>query len=262
MKIIINKEVLKMEYNEVLESIIMRHTHKFIYGSKESRESYFKKLDETYKFSSDTCMPVGVYINDSGLEICRNELCDKENVEFFNSRYFEINVMYHIIDKLIKELSKSKIQSLQEDILRPFNYCAKPRFATLEELRNELLKVKKSYIEEYNCYLKTGITTDFIDNLRIFIILLEQVLRNLKNIVPNIDYISLFLDKNDSYSIIYTQIINFYIGARSNGIFNINVICDSPNDWPTLIDINGNIIQRSHDFESIDMNKYALIRKK
>lgn len=251
-----------MEYNQILESIIMRPTHKFIYGSKENRSAYFKQLDETYKFSSDACLPVGVYINNSGLEICRNKLCDKEKIEFFNSRYFEINVMYHIIDKLIKELFDSSLQRLQEDILRPFNYCTKPRFTTLEELRCELLKIRKIYTEEYNHYLKTGITTNFIDNLRIFIILIEQVLRNLKSLIPTIDYISLYLDKSDNYSLIYMQIINFYIGARSNGILNINVGCDSPGDWPTLIDINGNIIQNTHDFESIDMEKYALIRKK
>ena len=251
-----------MEYNKVLESIVMRPTHKFIYGKKENRESYFKKLDETYKFNSDTCMPVGVYINDTGLEICRNKLCTKENVEFFNSRYFEINVMYYIIDKLIKELPINVLENLQEEILRPFNYCAKLKFTSLEELRCELLKIRQNYIEEYHHYLKTGITTNFVDNLRIFIVLIEQIIRNLKSVVPNLDYISLFLDKGDNYNFIYMQIINFYIGARSNGFFNVNVVCDSPNDWPILVDINGNNIQRTHDFESIDMEKYVLIRKK
>ena len=251
-----------MEYNQVLEDIIMRPTHKFVYGSTEERSAYLKKLAAIYRFDSNDLAPVGVYIDDKGLEVCENKACDKDKIEFFNSRYFEINTMYHILDKLLKELPQDILRNITKDILRPFNYTAKNSFSSLEELRDELLKVKQIYLKEYKHYIETGNLNNFLDELRIFMVLIDLTLDDLKRVMLNLDYISLFIDKEHEYSTIYTQVINFYIGARSNGTLNINIGCNNPSEWPTLIDLNGNRVQYIHDFDIVHMKDFALVRKK
>ncbi len=251
-----------MEYNQVLEDIIMRPTHKFVYGSMEERSKYLKKLAAIYRFDSDELAPVGVYIDDKGLEACKNKACDKDKIEFFNSRYFEINTMYYILDKLIKELPKDILKNITKDILRPFNYTAKNSFFSLEELRDELLKVKQIYLKEYKHYIETGNLNNFLDELRIFMVLIDLTLDDLKRVMPNLAYISLFINKEYEYSTIYTQVINFYIGARSNGTLNINIGCNNPSEWPNLVDLNRNHIQYIHDFDIVHMKDFALIRKK
>lgn len=262
MRIIINREVLKMEYNQVLEDIIMRPTHKFVYGSEEERSKYLKKLAAIYCFNSKEKAPVGVYIDDEVLEICKNKDCDKNKIEFFNSRYFEINTMYHILDKLIKELPEDILKNIAKDILIPFNDTARNSFSSLEELRDELLKVKQIYLKEYKRYIETGKLNYFIDELRVFMIFIDLTLDNLKRVMPNLDYISLLINKGHEYSTIYTQVINFYIGARSNGTLNINIGCNNSSEWPTLIDLNGNYVQCIHDFDIVQMEDYILERKK
>ena len=249
-----------MKYNQVLEDIIMRPTHKFVYGSLEERSEYFKNLAAIYCFDSKEKAPVGVYIDDEGLETCKNKDCDKNKIEFFNSRYFEINTMYHILDKLIKELPKDILKKIVKDVLRPFNYTVKNTFSSLEELRDELLKVKKIYLKEYKHYIETGKLNDFIDELRVFMILIDLTLDNLKRVIPNLSYMSLLIKKEHDYSSIYTQVINFYIGARSNGTLNINIGCSNPSEWPTLIDLNGNCIQYIHDYDAVNMNDFILKR--
>ena len=251
-----------MKYNQVLEDIIMRPTHKFVYGSLEERSEYFKNLAAIYCFDNKEKAPVGVYIDDEGLETCRNKDCDKNKIEFFNSRYFEINTMYHILDKLIKELPKDILKKIAKDVLRPFNYTVKNSFSSLEELRDELLKVKQIYLKEYKHYIETGNLNNFLDELRIFMVLIDLTLDDLKRVMLNLDYISLFIDKEHEYSTIYTQVINFYIGARSNGTLNISIGCNNPSEWPTLIDLNGNRVQYIHDFDIVHMKDFALVRKK
>ncbi len=251
-----------MEYSKVLEDAIMRPRHKFIYGSLEERGLYLRKLADIYHFNSSEKTPVGIYISEPGLETCENKNCDEDKIKFFNSRYFEINIMYHILNKLINELSEEIKRKYAQDILKPFNYANNHPFYSLEELRDELLKARGIYLKEYKYYKETGNLNDFRKELRIHMVLIDLVLSNLKRITPNLDYISLFINKESDYSIIYMQIINFYINARSNGILNINVGCNNLSEWKTLIDLNGNCIQSIHDFDQVNMEDYILKRKK
>lgn len=252
-----------MKYNDVLKDIIMRPNHKFICGDRSDKNEYLKKLAQEFSFNNNLKSPVGVYINDTGLAKCTNASCDKVTLTSFNERYLEMVLAYEIIDKLTHELPQEAIEKVSLEILRHFNYGNKEnKFSTLEELKQELLKTKNIYLEEYEHYIRTGQLNDFMNKLRIFMVLLEPMIRSMKNILPNLDCIHAFIDKNSKYSITYTQTINFYIGARSNGFLNINIGCDNFQDWETYYDINGNLIQAIHDFDYVDMREYKLVRKR
>lgn len=250
-----------MEYNKILDDIIMRPRHKFIYGSDLERSTHLKSLMKEYSFKADTLAPVAVYMTEH-LEKCENKLCDMDKVVFFNERYFEITVMIHILDHLLREMPNKLKQELESNILRVFNCSIKMPLTSLEELKIELERSKQIYFEEYHHYIKSGQLNNFINDLRISIVLLETVIRNIKNSLPSLEYISLMINQIESYSKIYMQVINFYINARSNGILNINVGCNDFSEWETLIDLNGNNIQYGHDFIDVNMEDYVLKRKK
>lgn len=250
-----------MEYNKILDDIIMRPRHKFIYGSDLERSTHLKSLTKEYSFKADTLAPVAVYMTEH-LEKCENKLCDMDKVVFFNKSYFEITAMKHILDHLLKEMPAELKQKLESNMLRIFNYGAKRPIISLEELIGELEMSRQIYFEEYHHYIKTGQLNNFIDGLRIDIVVLEMAIRNIKNSLPSLEYISLMIDQIESYSTVYMQVINFYINARSNGILNINVGCKDFSEWETLIDLNGNNVQYGHDFIDVNIEDYILKRKK
>lgn len=252
-----------MEYSNNLKEILMRSNHKFIYGESEEREKYLEALAKEYSFQSTVVKPVGIYIKDSGLEECHNKKCDVITISVFNSRYFEMVVAYEIINKLRNELPPKELEQKETEILRFFNMMvSKNKFKSLEEVSQELLKTKEIYMEEYYHYIKSGVNPNIMNRLRIMMIMLDSMIRTLKNIVPTIKRINLFIDKDSDYSTIYTRVINFYINARSNHDLSINVGCENFQDWVSFRDINGNIIQAMHDYQDVDMRDFALVRKK
>lgn len=252
-----------MEYHNNLKEILMRSNHKFIYGESEEREKYLKALAGEYCFQSEEIKPVGIYIKDSGLEPCHNKNCDIVATTAFNNRYFEILVAYEIINKLIEELPPNELEQKETEILSFFNMMvSRNKFKTLEELKQELLKTKEIYLEEYSNYIKTSEDPNILNRLRIMMIMLDCMIRRLKSIVPTIKRINLFIDKDSDYSEAYTRVINFYINARSNSDLSINVGCNNWKDWPSYLDINGNFIQMPHDYQDIDMQDFALKREK
>ncbi|MGN1379804.1 MAG: hypothetical protein ACI4XR_05415 [Bacilli bacterium] len=244
----------------LIEDIVMRPNHKFIYCEQTLRSKYLKYLTNKYSYTKDIVRPEAVYIQDNGLKTCQNEKCDVSVLSSFNSRYFEFTLIYAIIDKLCKELSEEDLLKVTPEILRPINCNSSYIFKSLDELKIELLKTKKIYQNEYDYYISTGQMNDFINDLKIFMIIVDIVIQKIKCVLPNIDNFQIFIDKICDYSFIYTEVINFYIGARSNSYLNINIGCNNIKDWKTSYDINGNIIQSIHDYDYVDLNK--LMRKK
>lgn len=252
-----------MEYHNNLKEILMRSNHKFIYGESLEREKYLVSLTREYSFKSGEVKPVGIYIKDPGLEECHNKSCDYITVSSFNSRYFEMVVAYEILNKLMNELPPNELEQIESKILSFFNINAlKNKFNSLEELSHELLKAKEIYREEYHHYIITSEDPDFLNRLRIMMVMLDFMIRRLKSVVPTIKRINLFIDKDSDYSSIYTRVINFYINARSNSDLSINVGCENFQDWANYYDINGNIIQAIHDYQDVNMSDFALERKK
>lgn len=252
-----------MEYSNNLKEVLMRSNHKFIYGDALEREKYLKSLASEFSFQSEEVKPVSIYIKEPGLEACHNKACDIITVSSFNSRYFEMLVAYEIINKLMNELPPNELELKETEILSFFNMMvSRNKFKSLEEVRQELLKNKEIYIEEYSRYIITGKDPKFLNDLRIMMVMLDFMIRRLKSIVPTIKRINLFIDKNGNYSEIYARVINFYINARSNSDLSINVGCDNYQDWPIYKDINGNFVQAMHDYQDVDMRDFALVRKK
>lgn len=252
-----------MEYSTNLKEVLMRSNHKFIYGESLEREKYLKALAKEFPFQSAEVKPVGIYIKDSGLEECHNKNCDYIAVSSFNSRYFEMVVAYEIINKLMNEMPPNELEKIGNELLSFFNInTMNGKFKSLEELRQELLKTKEIYMEEYHHYIITGEAHDFLNRLRIMMVMLDFMIIKLKFYIPTIKRINLFIDKDSDYSAIYTRVINFYINARSNCDLSINVGCENFQDWVSFRDINGNIIQAMHDYQDVDMRDFALVRKK
>jgi hypothetical protein len=249
-----------MIYQEYLKEEIMGSRHAFIYGEKNERKACFESLAKEYSFDSLVKRPVGIYINDTGLADCNNLDCDAYIINIINSNYFEILVSLEIIDKLIKEV-KSK-EEVEDSILKFFNlFAMQNKLKSLTSLRDELLNTKMTFISEYNKYITTGEYKDFQSKLNIFSIKLDLLIVRLKRYLPTLERINLLIDKEGDYSLIYTQVINFYLSARSNADLSIKVGCDGINDWSTYHDINGTFVQAMHDYDTIDMDEYKLIRR-
>lgn len=252
-----------MEYSEVLKDIVMRSNHKFIYGDALEREKYLKSLASEFSFQSEEVKPVGIYIKEPGLEACHNKACDIITVSSFNSRYFEMVVAYEILNKLMNELLPNELEKIENELLSFFNInVMNGEFKSLEELRQELLRTKEIYKEEYHHYIITGEDPNILNRLRIMMVMLDFMIIKLKSILPTLKRINLFIDKDGNYSEMYTRVINFYINARSNSDLSINVGCNNWQDWPIYRDLNGNFVQAMHDYQDVDMRDFALVRKK
>lgn len=252
-----------MEDSKLLEDILLRHRHKFICGEENKRTRILQNLAKEYSFNSDDVKPACIFIQDSGLPKCSSLSYNSMIVSLFNNRYFELLLSYEIIDKLIKELPLDIEKKVANEVLLPFNYnLGNNKIISLEDLRQELLKTKNIYFNEYEQYLRTGNFSDFRNKIRIFMVIIENMIRSIQKVLPNLDCIQVFINKNTEYSDAYTQVINFYLGARSNGFLNINVGCNSLQEWQNFYDINGNRIQVVHDFDVVEIEQYVLARKR
>lgn len=249
-----------MEYDTLLEEMIMRKWHKFIYGEEQQRNKYLKSLTEKYSFQTQEKQPVGIYIQEPSLEDCRNKECELWRVKAFQREYFGFLVAQNIMDKLLSNLSNKELLTLKEGILESFR--AK-KIESLQSLKLELEKSKNIYKEEYYNYIKSGnIREDFQNEMQIEFIDLNRVLQRLKEIMEYVSYFAVFIDKNSDYGVIYTQVINTFISLRSTGYLVMNIGCKNYNDWKCFYDATGDIIQSDHDFSNITMNKWIRERKK
>lgn len=248
-----------MDYSEVLEDMIMRPWHSFIYGEEKERHKYLSALTEKYSFQMLEKKPVGIYIQDNGLEDNYNKSCEIWKVHAFERTYFEFLVVWHILDKLLKDLSSHELVPLEEEILKSFRAF---NIKYLEELKQELEKSKNIYKEEYYNYIKNGNTKEnFQEQMKISFVMLKSILPKLKDALKQVSYFVLFIDKNREYGNMYTQVINSFIASRSTGYLVVNVGCNNIKDWKNYYALNGEIIENPHDYTDITMGEWIRKRK-
>ena len=248
-----------MEYSEVLEDMIMRPWHAIIYGEEKERHQYLSALAQKYSFQMSEKRPVGIYIQDSGLEDSHNKDCETWRLSSFQRVYFEFLVAWNILDKLLKDLSSPALSPLEEEILESFHVS---NIKSLEELKQELEKSKNMYKEEYYNYIKSGnIKENFQKEMQVEYIMLEYILRRLKDVLKQVSYFALFIDKQNDFGRLYTQVINTYIASRSTGYLVVNIGCNNGKDWKNYYALNGQIIENPHDYTDITMKEWVRKRE-
>lgn len=251
-----------MEYSKNINEIIMRSRHKFVYGSAEEREAFFKKLTQEYAFSLTKEGPVGIYLKDDGLKDCYGNINRKLDSTSIIKRYFEALVAFNIIDNLLNSISRKDLGDKVLDLIYFFNlsnrYC---RFLSLEEIREELRREIEIYKESYDILLNTGVYPNILKDVRLRYIMIDMLARRLKLILPNLERINLIIDKDSSYGKTYTKAINQYMNRRINEDISFTIGVKDFDDWPIYTDLRCEKIMFTHDYTIVKLDDFRLIRK-
>lgn len=244
-----------MEYNEFLQGMILENRHVFIYGNKDNRSQYLQDMARG-KFVDYHGKKIPIYTTYNGFNDVFNENCEKFKLNIFQKNYFEI----YIVSLIIKKLKNEELNLLEQNISYLFH---KKEINNLDILEEELEISLKNYQKIYDYYGRTGqINENLYEQIKIKYAILDRVLPRIKEVITNISDFVLIIDKISEFSKIYTQVINTYINARSNKYLNIKVGCENNKDWDNYYTINGNHINYMHDYNTVFMEDYSLVRKK
>ena len=113
----------------------------------------------------------------------------------------------------------------------------------------------KYYLENYINYSKTGNNKDFINQLNIPFLNINEFINKFKQALNNNSYICLLFNYQKTISLTSTKSINDLIASRINKDISIKLFCKN-NEWQTYYSSNGQLIENIHDYEAIYVKKY------
>lgn len=179
------------KYHDILKWRILERRHAFIYGSKEEREEYLKEISKS-SYIEEGKKTIPIYTNFDGLKDAENKDCEYWRVSSLLNNYFELNMVSLIFNRLKKELEAEELAKLEMRLKSLFHEESITNFDILEqELKNSI----NAYAEFYNHYIKTGeLKSNLVSDLKIFFIVFDFFLPNLKMIVPSLSNFQLMID--------------------------------------------------------------------
>jgi len=214
---------------------IIDSRHKIIIGEKEIPNLITLNKNE----------PSIINIEKMGLPNIINNECDTDIVDIYCKDYLEISIMHSIVKESLKIVDDLMVEN--SELFEMINTDLKYKINKLIELKHLLLEMQILYYESYNIYMKKLELNNFINELPIAYIDFLKFIKLYKKILNN-SYFSLIFNNPENLNIRSYSAINSLINSRINKDVNIKVITTN---WPTYYDLNGELIEETHDYDLI-----------
>lgn len=253
-----------MEYSEVLKRNVLERRHHFVYGNAEERTPYFQKIAkqeyiEDGFFGTDGKYIVPLYLDYRGFQGDYHQECETWRLNAIQSDYFEFLLTQMMFERL-KGCFPDEIEIVEKNLTYLF---FNKDINSLDLLNQELIGGLQVYQEFYEHYQQTGeLKFDLLQEMKITCVIFESLFRKLKELLPHFHSFIVLLDKKSDFSSIYTRVLNTYIASRSHNYLSFKIGTLGRQDWDNYETINGEYIERTHDYGIIEMKDYVLDRKR
>ncbi len=237
-----------------------RSAHQFIYGyNGKEREDFLKNMVGIFPVKIDQSKPMGVYLTDFGLpkKAELNKETSQRPLAILGEQYCYFSIATNVVDTTLNQTDERDLNKKTEKFLRVINdqYLNKNtnKINNLKELRNIFDEVRNTYLFEYEQYTKTAKLNDFIDKLPHSFIDIGIWIKQYKEMLNTNSHFALVIDHQEPISLISYQAINGLVSSRINGDIAMKVACE-PNGWETYCNLNGTFVERTHDYQEINLD--------
>ncbi|MBQ2873034.1 MAG: hypothetical protein IJE89_03435 [Bacilli bacterium] len=232
---------------------VLESRHKFIYYDNESIDS-LRELSNEYVAKLNSTEPIVIHILDETLPVpSDNPLLNKDIINSFHNRYYELLIFLSIIDEIINHINNEELNKYLLRLFKMVSYCGNAEIKDVKTLRTMLIDSKNIYKETYIEYITTGNYGDFYNKVPIKFVMLDNILPVLKEKINLEEHFNILLELKGDISKYTSRAINDYIASRCNGYLSMNVLLESETDWKSWHSNNGQLIEWCHDYTNIDL---------
>lgn len=251
-----NESYLKKE-------IMEQSRHLFVYGyNTDYRSQFLQSIEYDYPIIVNSNKPVALYFDNFSISEIDYHSEDKNRflIEAISREYMHFTIASKLLERTL-ELDKNFINDRLSRLIYLVNKNKNnsfPEIETIEDLLREMKKSRDFYYQNYIDYVKGLIKNIPIDDISIPFIQLETFVSKYKTLMNIDSYLGIILDKKTQLAIPSVQVINNLIGGRINKDISIKLAIE-PNDWETYIDVNGQLIEATHDYGTVELdNSYKM----
>ncbi|HPF83353.1 MAG TPA: hypothetical protein PLV83_04235 [Bacilli bacterium] len=247
--------------NQTLNNqLLFNNRHEFVYSSSSNiRNRFIKNILDNNPFKKEDNNNIAVLVEDLGFE--KNDECkDLNNValSIFSKDYLNLSIAYEVIDQIEKQIGFEEIESKScrfLDEIREYSLgINNDHEIDLKDLKKLVLETKEKYFMEYKRYIETKELRNFIEELPLKYLDVEDILESLREII-NIDYrLSILISPKKEYIIQTYQAVNSLINSNYQNNYYVKVICDK-NKWESYYDLNGTFIKNIDDYDTLSLGK-------
>ena len=245
----------------MLDRVVWESRHKFGYFDDDKINMF---LDSSLKYPAklDCEEPIVVLVKDSGLPQYNKDLeLDKYRIYSFHNSYYEFLIALNIVDTLVKNIDKDELNNRLKHVLRLYSSFSSEEINNVDDLRTVLEDSMNIYRDGYIEYINIG-NCNFFHKLKLSLVMIDNFVMDIKKCIGLEKYFSFMYIPNNKLSKECEMAINNYIGSRCNGYLSMCILCGN-SEWDYYYDVNGQIIQGTHDYTEImdyDYSKRKRIR--
>ena len=235
------------------DEIVGQSRHQFVYGENGKRREDILRgivLDN----------PIVCNQNEPGAIYLENDyLTGGESVYHIDS-YRKLAMSrehfnFAVSGKLLEDALSTDLNARSDEFLSRINRLFVDNEQSIDDL-DTLVKVlyqaRDFYKDGYKTYLETGI---FPSNevLPIRFMDLNSFMHYYKKLLNNKSYFSVIVDQQKPISSLSKRAIVDIVGKRINSDISMKVACN-PGEWETFYDLNGQIVEATHDYGVVELD--------
>ena len=235
------------------DEIIGQSRHQFIYGANgKRREEILRGIALDNPIVCDKNEPGAIILDN-------NYLSGGESVYQIDS-YRKLAISrehfnFALCGKLLEEALSLDINARCDEFLSRINRIFVDNGQSIDDLESVvkvLYQARDFYKDGYRTYLDTG-EFPSIDALPIRFMDLNSFMHYYKKLLNNHSYFSVIVDQQKPISSLSKRAINDVVGKRINKDISMKVACE-PGEWETFYDLNGQIVEATHDYGVVELD--------
>ena len=235
------------------DEIIGQSRHQFIYGENvEKRQSILRGLANDNPIVCDQNEPGAIYLEN-------DYLSGGESVYHIDS-YKKLAISrehfnFAVAGKLLEEALSTDLNDRSDEFLSRINRLFVDNEQSIDDLDSlvrVLYQTRDFYKDGYKTYLETG-EFPSIDDLPIRFMDINSFMHYYKKLLNNRAYFSVIVDQQSPISALSKRAINDIVGRRINADISMKVAC-CPGEWETFYDLNGQIVEATHDYGVVELD--------
>lgn len=235
------------------DEIIGQSRHQFIYGENgKRREDILRGIVLDNPIVCDQNEPGAIILDN-------NYLSGGESVYQIDSyRKLAIsreNFNFAVAGKLLEAALSLDLNARSDEFLSRINRLFRDNGQSIDDLESVvgvLYQARDFYKDGYRTYLETG-EFPSLDALPIRFMDLNSFMHYYKKLLNNQSYFSVIVDQQKPISSLSKRAINDVVGKRINKDISMKVACE-PGEWETFYDLNGQIVEATHDYGVVELD--------
>lgn len=236
------------------DEIASQSRHQFLYGKNgEAREEILRGIVRDNPIVCDDNVPGAIYLENDYLVSGKSEHdIDKYRSLAASREHFN----FAVCGKLLEEALSTELNARSDEFLSRINRLFVGNGQSIDDLDSlvrVLYQARDFYRDGYKTYLETGVFPS-ISELPIQFIDMNSFLHYYKKLLNNRSYFSVIVDQQVPISMVSKRAINDVVGKRINADISMKVACQ-PGEWRTFYDINGQLVEATHDYGVVELDE-------